>query len=240
MRVFILFFCVLFLTACNDNNSLCLNGNGEIVSKDLDIENIHSIELDISADILIRESATQRVEISAQQNIIDEILQHSVVSQGVWQIKVNRNCIISEDIRFFIDIPEIKMLSVDGSGIISNQGVFENIENLDLDIDGSGSIHIDLQSANKVLAIIDGSGNIKLSEGTADELIIDVDGSGDIDAFGLTAEDCNVSIDGSGDVEIFVNQNLDVEIDGSGDLCYRGNPIVTSSIEGSGSINDCN
>ncbi len=240
MRIFILFFSVLFLASCNDNNSLCLNGDGQIINRELNLENIHSIVLDLPADITIKESSTQKIEIAAQQNIIDQILQHSVVSQGVWRIRVNQNCVIGEDIRFFIEIPEIKMLSLDGSGNIMTQGIFENIENLDLDIDGSGTIDVEIKSTNKILAIIDGSGEIKLDGEESSEIFIDIDGSGMVQAFGMTTETCNVSIDGSGDVEVFVNQNLDVDIDGSGDLCYKGDPIVTSRISGSGSINECN
>jgi len=239
MKNFLFLFTIsIFFTACD--NDLCLSGEGQIVNQMLDLESIHTIILDIPADITLKESATQRVEISAQQNIIDEILQHSIVSQGVWKIRVNRNCILAEDIRFFVDLPEIKMLSIDGSGNINGNGIFENTNFLDLDIDGSGTIDIDLSHTTKILAIIDGSGKIDLDSGTTDELLIDIDGSGDVEAFGMTAKDANVSIDGSGDVEVSVEQRLDVSIDGSGDLCYIGDPTLTSSIRGSGSVNNCN
>jgi len=241
MRTFtLLLFIAIFLPACSDNDSLCLRGTGQIVNHSIDLETIHSIDLDIPADIIIQESNNQSIEISAQQNIIDEIIEHSFVSQGVWKIKINRNCIVSEDIRFFVSMSEVKMLTLDGSGDISSQGTFTNIDELDLEIDGSGSIDIDVTTPSKIVAQIDGSGMIKLDQGSTDNLIIKIDGSGDLEAFGLITENCDVDIDGSADVEVTVNQVLDVFIDGSGDLCYKGDPSVSSRIDGSGSVNDCN
>ncbi len=241
MRAFAILLVSIFLfTSCSDDDNFCIKGSGDIVTEEISLADIHSIDLDISVDIVITESTNQKIQISGQQNIIDIIKKHSTVNQGLWRVKWDRNCVIAEDIRIFADIKSLESLRVDGSGSIKSDGVFNEVTDLDLEINGSGKIDLDLNEVDNLLTIVDGSGFINLGDGTADFLKVDINGSGDLDAFPFEATDCEVNIKGSGDVEVNVTNDLVVDIDGSGDLCYRGNPSLSFAIDGSGSVNECN
>ena len=241
MRAILFFFLsIVLLTSCGDDDTLCIRGNGDFQTEVINLDEIHSIDLDIAADIILRESDDQEIQITAQQNIIDEIVAHSRVGQGTWHVKVDKNCFIAEDIRIFVNLKTIERLKIDGPGTITSEGKFESVEELNLKIDGSGKIDLDLLSVDRINADIDGSGRINLGSGDSEMLDIDIDGSGDFDAFSFQSNECKIDIDGSGDAEVNVVNELIAIIEGSGDVCYRGNPEVSFSIDGSGSVNDCN
>jgi len=135
-------------------------------------------------------------------------------------------------------MPTIERLEVSGSGDMFGQDVFD-VENIHLEVDGSGSIDIAIDDATDVDARIDGSGKIKL-EGVTNYLGSKISGSGDLEAYDLEANIGNIKITGSGDAEVTVYDELDVKIAGSGDVYYKGNPIINVDITGSGELKNMN
>ena len=139
--------------------------------------------------------------------------------------------------KIFITIPEIRELTIAGSGEIFGENVFL-VEDAELRISGSGNMDLAMEGDDFEVAIT-GSGNIKL-EGLADELDIKITGSGDIAAFKLDALRARIEITGSGNAEVQVQDELDVKISGSGDVRYKGTPSLDINISGSGRVVDAN
>ena len=160
--------------------------------------------------------AKQKVEIKAQQNIIDLI--DKDVRSGKWRIKLEKGTNLKrhDGIDVYITLPMIDELSVAGSGSIVGETDFKNVEDLEVSIAGSGDVTLD---------------------GSGEDLEVSIAGSGDVDLAGFEVDDCEVSIAGSGDCEINVSGSLEVSIAGSGDVKYKGQPNkVKSSIAGSGDV----
>lgn len=228
---------IISLSSCFHHGHIfdCVEGNGKFITEEFDLDNFSGITLNIAANIKLTQGDRQLVEIEGQENIID-VLDLRVRNNNLI-IGFDDECVNHDDLTIFITIPEIKFLSIHGSGNIRGENIF-NIRDLELKISGSGDIDLGLD-ADDIDAKISGSGTIKL-DGEMDDFDLKITGSGDLRAFGLHCDDANLSISGSGDVEIFVDDNLDVKITGSGDVFYKGHPKLDVSITGSGEVIDSN
>lgn len=189
-----------------------ISGQGPTVKKTLSVNNFDALGLGISATVYVSQGS-HSVSIEAQQNIIDNI--KTEVKNGSWNIDFDKRVNGHSDITIHVSMPNIKALSIGGSGSIIGKSTFNNLGNLAIAIGGSGTVEL---------------------AGSAKDVEISIAGSGDVKTAGLKANNCEVSIAGSGDAYIEVNGGLDVSIAGSGDVHYKGAPKVSSSIAGSGSV----
>ena len=244
-----------FLTAACEDFRFCIEGQGSSVTQTLELDPFSGIEQSVSADVYISQGSEQSVEITGQQNIIDEIRLR--VDNGVWKIDTRNGCFRNyEKLQIHITIPELTSAKVKGSGDIIGMTAFE-VENLDLGISGSGNIELEARGAEidasirgkgemrlkldaqSLQAGISGSGNYML-EGSVKNQEIDIAGSGEVQAFDLETEAGQISITGSGKVEVYASQTLHVNIAGSGTVYYKGDAQISSEINGNGEVIDAN
>lgn len=220
----------------------CTSGEGTIETRVVNLDDIDAFGLSMAATLIIKEGSEQSIEIRSYPNVIDKLLDDSSVSGGKWNIGIN-GCtrgIGRDELEIFATVPSLTEVTISGSGDIFTDGIFENVEDLELKISGSGNMDLDLgTNIRKITSTTSGSGNYKLS-GLAEVFDITISGSGDMRAFDLETLKCDISISGSGDCEVNAVNELDVRISGSGDVCYRGNPSVNTNISGSGDVSDCN
>ncbi len=228
----------LLTTGCfSDNDGLfnCERGEGPLVSEVINIDDFTGIELDIAADIYLTQGSEFSVEVEAQENILNEL--ELDVQGSVLEIDFD-DCVRNhDDINFYITMPELRKLSIKGSGQITTENFF-TVNDLELKISGSGDIDMGV-NADDIEVDISGSGKIFM-EGSADKFDTKISGSGDIKSFDLLANKVDVRISGSGDAEVNVVDKLDIKITGSGDVYYRGNPEVNVDISGSGDVVNAN
>ena len=224
-------FVALFASGCATD---CIYPSGDAVEKKYEVEPFQDISIDCSADVVLKQSNEEVSEIvvSTAGNVHDLLNIH--VEDGELIIDIE-GCIINSDgVTVYIMIPRLSTLTIDGSGDFKTEGTFIQDDVIDLEIEGSGDIRLDLK-ADKVNATVDGSGDIKL-KGEVTSLKALIDGSGDIRAYDCDFEKVDATIDGSGDVEVRVKKELTVLIDGSGDVKYKGDPEIESVIDGSGDL----
>ena len=227
---------VILMQSCVlDNVFDCEHGRGEIIEETFGIDDVHSIDLRMDAVLFLTQGEDREVVISGQANIIDEI--DFRVRNRKLVIDNNRCLRNFDEIQIFITVPNIRELSIAGSGRISSQNQL-NINDLQLSVSGSGDMDLDIVG-DDVSGRISGSGSIDL-RGIIDDLDFTLSGSGMLNAFDLEAQTANITISGSGDVEVTVLEALDVRISGSGNVYFRGDPIVDSRISGSGRVIDDN
>lgn len=238
-------------TGC-ELDEICERGKGTRVTEEIFVPEMTGINLSVAANVYITQDSVQKIEVVAQENIID-LLKLDVDNNGVWKIDF-QGCVrkISE-VEIYISVKDLESLKISGSGDIIGQNRF-NVSNLDLQITGSGNIHLDYDAdevsteitgsgtivsdltATSIESKITGSGDVTMS-GTVDDLSHKVSGSGDFSGFDLIAQDVYVKISASGDAEVYAEQTLEVDITGSGNVTYDGSPAVTANITGSGSVN---
>ena len=246
--------CVLMTTtSCLffDEDPFCENGRGDRVTEILNLPEFTGIHLGISATVFLKQGAEQKVEVFAQENII-EILERDV-SNGVWDIEFEKCVFDFKDVEITITLTDLDEVKISSSGDIIGLDEFE-VDDVELAISGSGDMELDLV-ANSVDVRISGSGDMELdlvaetidtrisSSGDfdadidADDLDVKITGSGDCQVEG-TVEDLEVSISSSGDFHGFDLESHDamLRISGSGDIQCWVTDTMDVTISGSGSV----
>lgn len=234
IRLFILsitfLFTVLHLPAQNWGSGI--KGEGEIVKQEITLPALDGIALGIAGNVILTPGTSQKVVIEAQQNIIDNIKRD--VKDGSWGIYGIKSMGDYKTVTIYITLPSLEDIHLSGSGSIKSTGTFNNLDDLDISVSGSGEIILDYASRSTDLHI-SGSGEVTL-KGKTGELDISISGSGDVFAKGLSAASCDVHISGSGDAQVQVNGELEAHISGSGDVRYTGNASVQARVSGSGTV----
>ena len=230
LPVFALF--LLFSLQCSSQNKGAINGEGEIVKKEISLADINGFDFGLSGDVILTQGSPQKIVLEGQQNIIDNITQE--VKNGWWHIGFIKNVRNSKNITIHLTVQDINKVALTGSGSVRAANKFTGLDDVELDIRGSGNIVFDYE-ANATDASLTGSGTMKLS-GNSNRLNVSITGSGDVMAGDLVTESCDVDISGSGNATVNASNKLATDITGSGDVRYSGNASVDAHVTGSGQV----
>ena len=217
----------LILSSCND----CMEGNGKMATRSAKFTEITAINLSVSADVKLVVDSTGTVKIEGESNIIEAI----ILEQKGTTLRITSEPCFSSNKPVTITIPmkTVSDLQINGSGSIKSVNKMASSD-LELGINGSGDIDIDVDAAN-VLSKINGSGNIIL-KGAAQRHKVEVNGSGSLEAQNFPTGNVAITVNGSGDCNVFATTALGIKIRGSGSVYYKGAPDISSDIKGSGSL----
>jgi Putative auto-transporter adhesin, head GIN domain len=233
----------------------CEPGSGDLVQETRQVDSFDRLSLDVPGTIRINQGPPGPLKITTDDNLIDEVVTRVKGDTLVIETEDDHDCIDPTELTVQVSSEEVRSLVIDGSGDVLLRGAFASDE-VELAIDGSGSIAADDLRADRVSLAIDGSGDIDVAvdaaelrsridgsgeiriSGTAGEHAIGIDGSGDIDAIALATATTRIEIDGSGNCAVAADQVLEVQIDGSGAVSYCGDPRVDERIDGSGSVSE--
>ncbi|RIJ34415.1 head GIN domain-containing protein [Pontibacter oryzae] len=218
------------LTSC-DEDGFCLEGEGGLETRELELRDFNGVAVSGNHKVYISKGSRQRVEVSGQANVLDELEQG--VENGVWDIEFDRCLRNHKQVEVYITLPELERVSVGGNGNLVVENVFET-SSFDASVSGSGSIMLRV-AAQDLEARISGSGTIRAA-GVATNQDVSISGSGNYMAFDVDSREAKVSISGSGEAGLKVDAQLDVDISGSGKVYYQGSPAVNTSISGSGKV----
>jgi len=195
-----------------------IRGSGDVVTRNVDLEAFDGILVESVANIHIKMGDTQKVEIEAEDNIID--LVDLEVRRGRLIVSMDDDHSIDTDegIHIHITLPKLRDLDLKGVGSIEASGLDE--EELTIDIGGVGSVEL---------------------AGKVGRLDLEVGGVGDVDLRDLVAQDARVRHSGVGHVRVHAENDLDVRVSGVGSVRYYGEPKNVSKREdGLGSITASN
>lgn len=229
---------ILMTNSCNEDDFY--KGEGELVSKEISIEEFNEIIVLGSHEVNISHGSVQKVEVTGHANIIDRIDKH--VHDNRWYLELKKGNYRNSKLTFNIQLSQLNMAVVEGSGTLFLNH-FNSNSSVTLGVLGSGKITTTTNTGCENLFInVEGSGKIYQTKEFHDlkKTDIEIIGSGRYDGFSNKTEYCNVNIEGSADCNVFVNSNLNGKIRGSGNINYIGNPTIESNISGSGKINNGN
>lgn len=210
-------------------------GEGPVVTETRSATNFSGLDLRMSGDVYFTRDAAYKVEVSAQQNILDKL--ETYVSNGKLVIKFENDTRVRshESVKVKVSGPDLTNVRVSGSGNVTSTNAITP-GSLDLDISGSGGITLADVTSAYISTTISGSGDIKILNGTITEEKIKISGSGNTDLSNVSAAKATTTTSGSGDIWLQVSNDLDVTISGSGSVHYKGNPIIDTRISGSGKV----
>lgn len=230
--IFIILFAapILIFNACRK-----ITGEGPVVIENRAPGNFTALAVKISGDITYKEDSVYRVEVIAQQNILNVIETPVINGELVLRFKNNVYVRSHEDIRINVKAPALNGLSVSGSGNLQTLGTYKP-GSLQLEISGSGNINLQSLVTNNLEAAISGSGKVLASSGMVNQETLKIRGSGSIDLIDINAKSATTTTSGSGTTKVNVSESLQAKISGSGDVYYKGSPAVTLSVSGSGKV----
>ncbi|MEO8764425.1 MAG: head GIN domain-containing protein [Ginsengibacter sp.] len=210
-------------------------GEGPSITENRPIAGFTSVASSISADVFYQQDPVFKVEIVAQQNILNIIETNLVNNELVIKFRSGVLVRSHENIIVHVSSPDMHGLKISGSGNII---VADSIttDNMDLTLSGSGNINVNKLWAPTLDANISGSGNIRIVEGSAITEKLRISGSGDINVSNVAATYVTTTTSGSGKTDVNASESLDVTISGSGSVYYTGNPVINTYISGSGKV----
>lgn len=225
----------LVMTSCNISTFKSgIKGNGNMISKEIAIEDYNSISLGEIFDLVYTQDTNKnpylRVEID--ENLIDYV-----------SITVNNNRLevgISQDInpkhhKIYTNSTSLSEISSSG---INNIELKDSIFSEDLRISGSGVGHIIGQNLHcqNINISMSGIADITLA-GEVQNANMSVSGKGNINAYELKAQNADCSVSGMGHIEVYASKLLSAHVSGVGKIIYKGDPIEKKlSTSGIGSI----
>lgn len=188
------------------------HGSGKLESEDRSVDVFTRIESNLGVDIDIKVGSPQKVTITFDDNLLDNI--KTRVRGKTLEIDAKGSFSTEEDCKIEITVASLEEVDISGSGEIT-------ITNLD---------------AKEFTFNMSGSGSLEAS-GKVEQLFLELSGSGEIDTRDLIAQEVEVDISGSGNAVVYAVSSLDGDISGSGDIRYVNEPQhVSTRVTGSGTI----
>lgn len=223
---------VLLATSCTKE---VINGSGPQVTEQRSINNFTAIDLSLNATVNYSEGIDFKVELIAQQNVLNEI--RTEVHNGRLEISLpwDTKLISYAPIIINITAPAVSDFNISGSGSVQSSDTL-HILNCDFNISGNGNLVLAAVETSDLDARVSGSGRIEVNGGSSENISTNISGSGNINLSGVLGSIAKVNTSGSGDATINVIDNLDVHISGSGKVYYYGNPAISADISGSGKL----
>jgi len=235
MKNFHLALCVIFVFIVSSSCKK-ITGKGPVVVESRQTATFDGLNLNIPAELYFKQDSVFKVELQAQENILDEI--ETPIINNELRIRFRHEITkvsSNEGITILVSGPDVRSFTVDGSGYLEVSDLITPA-NLSLHVNGSGNLKVNNVNTTEVNADIDGSGILTVSSGNANTNNLRISGSGLIQASGLMVKDARASIKGSGNIQLFATQTLDASISGSGSILFKGSPAVTTHISGSGTV----
>lgn len=210
-------------------------GEGALVTETRTTGSFTGIESEVSGNIIYAQGNDYKVDLTAQQNILNVMETPIVSNKLVVRFKSGVRVKSHEQITIKVTAPSISSISSSGSG---NVTVLSPLVSNDLSfrLSGSGNVDLPTITCSYLETSISGSGNISIAGGTATSELFKISGSGDIDARNVLSKSATTNTSGSGTIRLSASERLDVTISGSGSVYYWGTPIVSTNVSGSGRV----
>jgi hypothetical protein len=225
--------CLLItLSACHFGDFV--QGSGNLIKESRSEAGFTGIAVSGPMDVELTQGNDFAIDVESDDNIMPYIITEKKGQVLELRMRDNINVRTTQHIVVKITMPELREISIAGSGAVKTMGRVSSPDKIRLNVAGSGDMILDVKSPF-ISANIAGSGKI-IAEGETQKLDIDIVGSGDFLAEELKSEEVKVSVGGSGKAKVFASRELDVSVAGSGDIYYRGDPNIKKSIAGSGNV----
>jgi len=230
--------CIL-ISSCEVKLFDCLDPEGPDVERILTIdETINEIKLDVPVDLIVSQGTLQEIRLEGAANLLDAMERDSRTEGDEFVVDID-GCSDSDGIRMFAQLTSLEKLTINGSGSIFIENAFNNIDELELLIKGSGNITCTSDIADELKAKIEGSGFIQLDGNKVRKAEHIIEGSGRIDFNYQDATEVIALIEGSGKITgSGITNSIDLKIEGSGQLLMK-NILAQDAkavIKGSGRI----
>lgn len=193
-----------------------LRGSGTAMTQARDVEAFDAIEIGGAFELIVHvdPTATQRVEVSGDDNIVPEVT--TTVSGGELDIQIERDGMVRPklDLRVEVWVPSLAGVEASGASEITVEGLHG--ERFELDLSGASDTNL---------------------RGSVDLFEVDISGASDLEARELHAKNVELELSGAGNAEVWASDRLDADVSGAGNVRYFGSTQeVHENVSGAGSV----
>jgi hypothetical protein len=196
----------------NNRNSSAIKGSGELATQTRTTDPFQRIQTNLAIEMKIEVGKAQSISITFDDNLIDFI--HTESDGKLLVIDTDESFSSHNSVEITITVPQLEMVESEGSGTIdivnidskrfratiSGSGELTatgKVEQLEIEINGSGDVQADELLANEVFVEINGSGSAAVN--AVESLDGEINGSGDIVYIGKP-DSVHSSVNGSGSI----------------------------------------
>jgi len=206
---------ILILPSCAKDPEPCnggITGTGPVVSQTREFKGLRAVVSQLPGDILVQYDTVTRLEISAQQEILD-VLQ-STLTGSTLTLSFSQPVCSTSGILINLYTPSLERFVLMGNGVVEIRDIHTKM--FEFSLQGNGSA---------------------LLTGSTESGFFDIMGNGDIHAYEFFNHQANATILGNGIIRLTADSALSAAIEGNGMIIYDGfPPSVQASVTGNGSI----
>ncbi len=231
---------VLGATGIGVNQALTVRGSGVPTVAERTVPPFTSVAVHGDGDLVVTqvEGATPTLRIEGDDNLVP--LVDTSVEGGQLEIEARWGWLRSLDpavpLRFFVTVPELTALRVDGNARASAASLVA--PELSVTVNGGGSCRIGNLETERLTASINGGGDLEVA-GSAGVQAVSVNGAGDYHARRLTSRTATVTVNGAGGAIVAASERLDLTVNGAGSIGYAtlaADTVVRDQEHGVGDI----
>lgn len=231
----ILFLSFLVITACVVSCKPPIKGSGKIITDTAKVGKFSAIKSSSSIDVEVYYAETQKVEVSADDNVID-LVEVSVSSETLKIGYEDNVSLMNAHVTVKVYTPSIKQLTATSSSSIEVKSLGDTQMDLELNANSSADIKLTV-NAHTVKASASSSSEIKI-KGAAVNFVADANSSADINAKDLMAKEVTATASSSSNIKVFAMEKFTASANSSADIDNYGPAKGTISKSSSGSVNN--
>ncbi len=209
------------------------SGSGTLVKQTRNVEAFRGVSVGGGFDVEIRKGSPAKVEIEADDNLIDDI--EVTVSNGQLKISVVDGVSFNDaDMKVFITADELTKISSSASAKIVALDVLESDENISLKASSGSSIQATL---NAPASTADASSGAEiLVKGRTKSFEAESSSGASVKASDLLSENTSAKASSGATTDVHASVKLDASASSGGSITYRGEASAVKKESSGGSI----
>jgi ketosteroid isomerase-like protein len=196
-----------------------------------EVHDFQEVALEGVGTLLIQQGDTESLSIEADPKVLQRIA--TEVRKGKLIISPSRSFKTKEPITYHLGVKQLTGIELSGAGVI--QVAAFNADQLQLVLDGAGSLTIDQLTANTLDVSASQNGGVQLA-GTVDQQTVTLSGAAKYIAGDLQSRVASVTADGASKATVNVSESLEAQAGGASRIEYIGNPEVRQNVSAAGSV----
>jgi hypothetical protein len=208
----------------------CLGSAGSVASEERVLTPFSQLTLEDNIDLLLIQGDTEKIEITAPENIIPNI--QTLISDGMLTVSNKADCrwmrSADEKIKVRLYFKELSLISYEGSGNITNSDTLK-LSSLRLNSEtGAGNIELTVDNQSTAAIILKENAGMIL-HGRTEYCETYTNARGLLNLEDLAVKRMYIIYSGLADTHVQVSEVLDATIRYKGNVYYKGNPLITRS-----------
>lgn len=211
-------------------------GSGQVISRDIAVEDFTAIELDYPAQVTVTQGESVSVTIEAEDNLLPglQVRVKGDTLQIFYKVEDGKHVNPTRPVKIAIVVKDLEDVNFDSAGKLTIEGV--ETKALSVSVNGAGDLQLKEIAVDTLSVDLSGAGSMNAS-GKADHFTLVLSGFGSFNGKELHNQTADVNLSGAGSATVWVDDELDAQISGAGSVNYYGSPEVSKQISGVGSVN---